>query len=351
MKILLAIFKYFPSGGAQRDMLSIARELAGRGHDVTIACGAWEGEKPSFADVVVLKTSGWSNHARAKSIARQIGRMRGRFDRVAGFNRMSGLDWYFAADVCFGARPLGWKRLLPRNRAWLALERAVFAPEAKTRILALTVPQVRSYKEVYRTPEKRFVVLPPGVSAVFKVAPAPRNERLELLLIGADFHTKGADRALEAIARLPEEFRAKLHLTLAGDDRRRAEFIRLAEKLGLAACVTTLGAVDDVPQRMASADILLHPARREAAGNVLAEAAATGLPAICSECCGYADIVSAGGGVVLPEPFDGGRLEAILVELLTEPGYPELLRQTAIRYAGTLDYSRRASVAAEAILQ
>ena len=349
MNIALAIFKYFPAGGAQRDLLALARELAARGHRVRLVAGEWLGERPDFAEVTLLPVRGWSNHARARSFARLFAALCGReaFDRTVGFNRLPGLDFYFAADLCFAARGLRWRRLLPRARTWLAFERAVFAPESRTRILALTPAQIRAYQACYDTPEERFRLLPPGVGPEFQPVVRTGHDRLELLLVAADFHTKGADRALRALARMPLARRERFHLTLLGDQRHGREFQRLADRLELAPQVTVSGPTPEVARRMAGADVLLHPARREAAGNVLAEAVASALPVICTECCGYADLVAAAGGIVLPEPFEVARLEAALLDLLNDPGLLPILRQSAWRYAQTLDYTRRPAAAAE----
>ena len=39
MKFLLAIYKYNPFGGLQRDTLRLIRELAGRGHEIVVQIG------------------------------------------------------------------------------------------------------------------------------------------------------------------------------------------------------------------------------------------------------------------------------------------------------------------------
>jgi UDP-glucose:(heptosyl)LPS alpha-1,3-glucosyltransferase len=54
-----------------------------------------------------------------------------------------------------------------------------------------------------------------------------------------------------------------------------------------------------------AADLLAHPAHEEAAGIVLLEALACGLPVVVTGICGYAPYVAqAQAGWVLPEPFD-----------------------------------------------
>jgi UDP-glucose:(heptosyl)LPS alpha-1,3-glucosyltransferase len=55
---------------------------------------------------------------------------------------------------------------------------------------------------------------------------------------------------------------------------------------------------------MAAADLLVHPARTEAAGIVLLEAIINGLPVVATEICGFSShIREAEAGIVIPEPF------------------------------------------------
>ena len=74
-----------------------------------------------------------------------------------------------------------------------------------------------------------------------------------------------------------------------------------------AACadrVRLLGVREDIPELMAAADLLVHPARTETTGTVILEAIVNGLPVIASAVCGYAEHVArADAGAVLPEPF------------------------------------------------
>ena len=46
MNIVFAIFRYFPHGGLQRDMMLIARTLLGRGDRVTVFCHRWDDDAP-----------------------------------------------------------------------------------------------------------------------------------------------------------------------------------------------------------------------------------------------------------------------------------------------------------------
>jgi len=141
-------------------------------------------------------------------------------------------------------------------------------------------------------------------------------EALLLLQIGSGFKTKGVDRTLRALSALPAAWRARVTLAVVGHDRSR-QYERLPQKLGLAANVTFLGRRDDIMELMAGADLLVHPARNEAAGVVLIEALVSGLPVLCSGICGHAGhIRKAQAGVVLAEPFRQTELNQSLLEVL-----------------------------------
>ncbi|MFT7227708.1 MAG: UDP-glucose:(heptosyl)LPS alpha-1,3-glucosyltransferase, partial [Methylophilaceae bacterium] len=61
MKFAFIIFKYFPFGGMQRDMLRTAHELIKRGHTVEVFTLSWQGEAPKGMAIHVLPQKGWFN--------------------------------------------------------------------------------------------------------------------------------------------------------------------------------------------------------------------------------------------------------------------------------------------------
>lgn len=367
MNLLFPIFRYFPHGGLQRDMLRIAEEAAKRGHAVTVCTMEWRGPKPSAGGITVeiLPPRGLGNHTRARNFADDVRRYAagGRFDLVFGFNRMPGLDFYFAADNCFAGTAARHcvmvLALLPRYRTFLAFERAVMSPEAKTRIFHLTPAQKRDFIEVYGTPDERFTLLPPGIPPDRKRPPdaAAVRERkraelgiapdhILLLEVGSGFRTKGVDRMLRALAALPKSLAAKTKLFVAGRES-GSKFALLAKQLNLNGKVVFGGGRDDVAELLLAADLLVHPARNEAAGSVLIEALAAGTPVLCTANCGFADYVVESGGAVFPEPFDERAFLHLLEEILTSPGRLENMRSAAVAYGETADFYRRAEVAVD----
>ncbi len=367
MNLLFPIFRYFPHGGLQRDMLRIAEEAVGRGHQVTICTMEWRSREPLPQGVTVklLPVGGFSNHARARNFADEVQRYaeNGKFDLVFGFNRMPGLDFYFAADNCFAKTAARHSAmvlaLLPRYRTFLAFERAVMSPEAKTRILYLTPAQKQDFVEVYGTPQERFTLLPPGIPPDRKrpadAAAVRERKRAELgiapddillLEVGSGFRTKGVDRMLRALAALPKSVAAKTKLFVAGRETSSA-FAVLARQLKLVGKVVFGGGRNDVAELLLAADLLVHPARNEATGTSLVEALAAGTPVLCTANCGFANYVEESGGAVLPEPFDESAFLRLLEEILTSPGRLENMRSAAVAYGETADFYRRAAVAVD----
>ena len=334
-RFAFCLFEYVPYGGMQRDLLRIARACCRRGHRVDLFARYWRGERPGTLSVTLLPGRGITNHGRSESFSGRLMRFLAEqsYDAVVGFNKMPGLDLYFAADACFAAkaRTRGpWYRLTGRCRSYLRLERAVFHPASKTEILLISEKEKPVFIDCYGTQEERFHLLPPGISRdclpgddAGAVRAAMRRElgvspsRNMVLMVGSGFRTKGVDRAVRAVSSLPREILEKTRLFIVGEDR-PGSFRRLARRLGVRDRVRFMGGRRDVPRFLAAADLLLHPAYRENTGTVLLEAMAAGLPVLATDICGYAGHVDrAGAGRLVPSPFRQEILDRLLLSMLT----------------------------------
>ncbi len=337
MKFAFTLIKYFPFGGLQRDFMRIAETCLKHGHEVDVFTPYWQGEIPEKLNVTVLKLKALSNHGRRLALAREVRRRsrNNRYDAVVGFSKMAGLDYYYAADSCFAERVQSkpfWYAITGRGRAYLALEKAVFAPGSHTQILLLTEKDREVYQHFYATPSDRFHVLPPGIARDRLAPPDLRETRHQLrrelgipvdthmiLMVGSGFRTKGTDRAMRAFAALPETIRRQAVLVIIGRDNFRP-FHRLARRLGIVDQITFFHGRDDIPRFLFSADILLHPAYRENTGTVLIEAMAARLPVLATDVCGYAGYITrADAGRLIPTPFHQETLNQMLADMLTDP--------------------------------
>lgn len=356
MNIAFCLYKYFPFGGLQRDFLSIAQACVRQGHRVRVYVLSWQGEEPEDLDIILVPTVGISNNARHQRYSEWVQHhlQLHSADRVVGFNKMPGLDFYYAADVCYAEKVEQEKgffyRLTPRYKHYAAFEKAVFSPSAKTKMLMLTQRQIADFKKHYGTQDERFLILPPGIALdrkydqqtpgvrqTFRHAQNIPESALVLLQVGSDFKRKGVERSLRAVASLPEDLRQKVVFLVVGQDK-PDRYQMLAGQLGIDQQVRFFAGRSDVPDFMAAADVLLHPAHQEAAGIVLLEAITAGLPVIVTEVCGYAfHIDKAQAGQVIASPFSQ---EALNAALHTALGQTETLHhwsENARHYADTED--------------
>jgi len=368
LKLAFCLYKYFPHGGMQRAFIRIARICLDAGAQVTAFVIHWQGEVPAGLNVEKFEATGMFNHTRYERYQHWLGKRlkREHFDCVAGFNKMPGLDVYYAADTCYLEKALtarsGLYRSTPRFRHFAACERVVFDPAAKTRILMSSPTQMEIFRRHYATPLERFHRLPPGIARDRMAGEDAaerrrrgrhslgiRDDALLVLLIGSGFITKGLDRALDAIGALPPALRSRTHLVAIGTDD-PGRFRSHAARLGIDARFQVLSGRDDIPDLLQAGDLLIHPAYIENTGSVLNEELVAGLPVLTTDVCGFAHyITDAGAGCVVGSPYRQSELDQALVNMLISPER-ESWRKNGITFGTTADLYSLPQRAAEVIL-
>jgi len=329
MKFAIIIFKYFPFGGMQRDMLRTANALMARGHQVEVFTLNWQGEKPVDLVVHELPQKSVFNFKRYQLfIDATFATIHAQhFDYIFGYNRMAGLDAHFAADPCFIERAHQQKtflhRLMPRYRWFSACESAIFSKASSTEILAVSLAEMPHFQKWYGTQTNRFHYIPPYLSEARFALQDKQTMRSFLrntfnfaedtfvyLLTGSGFAMKGLDRAILALAALPETFRENTKLVAVGQDNPK-NFQKMVDRLGLTQQVVISKGRSDTPQLMQGADVCIHPAYRENTGLVILEGMASQTPMLVTDSCGYAQYVAeAQAGLVCPSPFDQQQFNA-----------------------------------------
>ncbi len=337
--IAFCLFKYFPYGGLQRDFLRIALETQARGFNIRIYTLEWEGDIPAGFEIIIVPVSALTNHTRYRKYYVWVDSAlkKDPVERLIGFNKMPGLDVYFAADSCYedkARNQRSWAyRLTPRYGLFSEFEESVFSRDSETEILMISSAQIPLFEQYYSTLPERFHLLSPGI-ARDRIAPANRDEiradfrgemklgddEIQLLMIGSGFITKGLDRVLIAMAALPKPLRDRTRLIVIGQDNPNT-FRRMAKKLELSNRVSILKGRDDVPRFLIGADLLVHPAYAENAGMVLLEAIVAGLPVIATDICGYAPYIEkADAGELIPSPFQQETFNVMLEGMINKLG-------------------------------
>lgn len=367
--LAFCLFKYFPYGGLQRDFIRVALQCRDRGYRVRVYTLSWQGDIPADMEVVIVPVTAITNHKRYERYGEWVHAHleENPVAGVVGFNKMPGLDIYYAADSCYEDKAQNQRgqlyRAMPRYRHFANFESAVFDPESHTKILMISEVQKPLFQKYYGTEVERFKLLPPGISKD-RVAPensgeireafreefgVARDEQL-LLMVGSGFITKGLDRILLGMASLPASTLQKTRLIVVGQDNPNA-FLRMARRLDIERRVTILNGRDDIPRFLLGADLLVHPAYVENTGTVLLEAMVAGLPVLATDVCGYAHYIDdAQAGRLVPSPFEQKVFNQMLAEML-ESEERSTWRQNGINFGKFADIYSMPERAADEIVK
>lgn len=201
---------------------------------------------------------------------------------------------------------------------------AAGAPVERTTVIRKGVDLIRFRPPIDRAAARAHLdVTTPLLLAVGSLSPR-KNLRLVL-------------DALAALVDLPWTF------LVVGDGAERLALQAHAAALGIAARVRFVGTIErsEIGRYFAAADVFVHAAVMEAAGNVILEALAGGCPIVCTDAGGPTEYVRDGQtGFVVP-PGDAAAMACRVRELLESPTLCELMARSARRSAELeFDYGR-----------
>ncbi|WMY94807.1 MAG: glycosyltransferase family 4 protein [Arsenophonus sp.] len=370
MKIAFCLYKYFPFGGLQRDCLKIINACHKRGHEIRVYTMQWDDIIPNYIHVIIVPVKAKTNHGRNEFFYHEVKKHLIKYpvNITIGFNKMPDLDIYYAADMCYAEKVEKEKnffyKLTTRYKHYITYEKAVFHSNSRTKkLLMLTQQQINDFKKHYKTSNKRFYMLPPGINInnkynykilnakeKFRKKNSIKEEDFLLLQVGSDFKRKGVDRTLQAISNLPNTLKNKTVLMVVGQDNPKL-YKLLAKKLKIEKQVSFFYGRTDINELMLAADMLIHPAYQEAAGIVLIEAITAGLPVITTANCGYSEYIKqAHCGIVIEQPYKQKNLNCALITSLLNKSLLIKWSKSAFYFADTQDLYSLPEKAANIIL-
>ena len=206
-------------------------------------------------------------------------------------------------------------------------------------ILAMSAWYARTLTQWSGVPAEKVHVVHPGMNAVtrrhVRLRPAPRRR---LLLVGKDFHTKGGDVVLAALARLRRDLDPQISLTVAGPrrwpvDGSIPDGVRFLGRLPVA----DVGALYD------SHDLLVMPSRFEAFGIAFVEALASGLPCIGRRAFAMPELITPGRNGDLVDDDDPEKLAACIARTLADDGLYRRCQSEAASVAAHFTWDRAAA--------
>ena len=122
-----------------------------------------------------------------------------------------------------------------------------------------------------------------------------RSDQVVLLTSGEMIPRKNQEVLFRMLARMRDEtdhsVYEKLHLLLCGHGELNEHLHELADRLGITDHISFLGYREDMLEIFGASDIFLFPSFQEGLPRAMLEAMASGLPVICSEIRGNADLM------------------------------------------------------------
>ena len=360
LKIAVLIRNFVSTGGAERYAVEVTRRLAAK-HDVHVFAQEWSWDRKeaiTFHKIprFFMKLS-WLNQIFFSYFCkRSIGQD---FDIIHSHERVTKFDILTIHCPCFRTyiteEKRFWKKIFiwfsvalsPRKLAYLWLEKKQFTYDNKRLLIASSKNIMKDVQVNYPLPRHAFRIAYSGVDSNLVFKPSNPTDRLKLrdklgiprddlviLFVGTEFKRKGLDALIRGFATIAD---SNLTLLIAGGGGgKMTEYVRLAEKSGIADKTVFLGLVNDVENLYAASDIYILPTLSDPSPLAPLEAMASGLATIMSNelYAGTAEHIKHGEALILSDPRDPEEIAAALRKLMDKEYRLELGqkgRQTAER--------------------
>jgi teichuronic acid biosynthesis glycosyltransferase TuaC len=207
------------------------------------------------------------------------------------------------------------------------------------------------------SPAKPSLILAPngvdleGVGSIVRALPPPPPRPWgQVVSVANLFRTKGIHENLQAI-RILKDQGLIVHYSVVGEGPYRNELEKLAESLGLKEQVVFLGRVPhrEAIRQIRDADIFCLPSWGEAFGNVYAEAAVCGRPAIGCKGFGAEMTINDNKTGCLVPPKDVGALANALAFLVQHPDMAREMGRAAQEHIQMFTWERTGKIYREAL--
>lgn len=339
----------FEPGGTERQMIELIRRLDPSRWTVHVACfharGAWFGRVAEAAASVAsfpvesFRTPDIARHAWA--FAKWC-----RAARVAVVHTTELYSNIFGLPgAALGRVPvrIGNRREInpDKTMAQIALQRAAYA--CAHRVIANSQAAADRLL-LERVPADKVAVVPNGLDGA-EFQPRRQSARLRKVTVVANLrpekgHDVLMDAAVDVLRRFPDA-----HFELVGGGSELETLLARAESRRMLHAFTFLGHRDDVPERLAAADIFVLPSRSEAFPNSVLEAMAAGLPIVASGVGGMLELIDHRRTGLLVPAGNARALADAICELMDNPERAAHLA-TAARDEAQARYSFSRMVAA-----
>ncbi|HMK39454.1 MAG TPA: glycosyltransferase family 4 protein [Bacteroidota bacterium] len=321
-------------GGLEIQALEVTAQLARRLSPVTLACCTGsrlaEEARSRSLRVAEFEVSGYFHPAALWRLSRH---MRAEAPRIIHCQHSKDLSVVVPAAQISGTKP---KILLSKRVGSYVSKRDPFhrfTYSRVARVLAISEVIHRNVLDTTPMEAQRVVTLHDAIDAD-EFSPAKgrgaalreefgySKENIVVGFVGRFSPGKGHEELLHAAESI---LRVRPHVRFlvageasAGEEAYEQEIRALCRSLGIESAVTFAGFRRDIPDVMASFDILAFPSHAESFGVVLIEAMAMELPVVSTNCDGVLDIVVEGETGLYVPPRAPGELAGALLRLIDD---------------------------------
>ena len=310
--------------GAAYSTLLLTRELAKRGHRLSMVClrDSWmSGQLVSGpAEVIESDLHRWPpdelRRIAAAARERRIDVVNTHMSRAHMFGVLLRL---FYGIPCVATAHC--RKIQPH---WMLNDYVIAVSEATRRFhLRYNLVRPRRIETIYNFVDPRWTgEVPEHTRARIRAELGADESSLLIAAVGQVVRRKGQVYLIRA---LPKILRAvpSTRLVVIGGTTRSGKHLAhvqaVAQQLGVADRVVWTGVRRDVEQVMAAVDLLVHPALEEPLGRVLLEAMVSGLPIVATDAAGTCECVAHGSTGLLVPRADSDALAEATIALLGDP--------------------------------
>jgi len=319
---IAVVMTSFDPGGTERQMIELVRRLDRDRWAVHVAClharGAWLSRVveavESVAEFPITSFAAPGTLHQMWRFARWC-----RQHRIAVVHTTELYSNIFALvpAACAGVpvRIASRREINPdKTAAQIALQRAAYVFAHKVVANSRAAAERLAFE---RVPARKIAVVPNGLEArqfdVRRTSGPRRRVTVVANLRPEKGHDVLLDAALHVLRRFPDA-----RFELVGGGTELETLLARVEARRMQHAVAFLGHRDDVPARLAEADIFALPSRSEAFPNAVLEAMAAGLPIVASGVGGILELVDDGRTGLLVRPGDAEALAAKLCGLMED---------------------------------
>jgi len=316
MKILQVIAYFTPrKGGDVNVCYNLSKQLAMRGHEVTIATSDHEFDKEYADSIEQVGVKVIPFHCIADicaflvtpSIRKWMKFNINDFDLIHMHNFRSyqnNIVHYYAMQhkVPYILQAHGSVLRIVQRQFLKTLYDAVWGYRLlknAIKVIAVTNNEVEQYIQM-GVDQKKIVVISNGIDinklnskknhGAFRKKIDINDERL-VLFLGRIHQRKGVDYLIRSFGRVLENENNAILVVVGPDDGYKRELERIIEELGIGNRVKFVDYISNVSEAYTDADVLIYPAIYEIFGLVPFEAIICGTPVIVADDCGCGEIV------------------------------------------------------------